>query len=144
MALKQITLQDVIEAAEYSRSYATGQRTKRPRLAQFAAFINAELGTIYEAKMEHWWGTFDRKIPGTRIVHRGKRRECMMLRVYRREGGWIDHWGNHWIALEHNPLDAYASNDQVARWILDEMKKAGKLPAETGEAHGEQEVRDES
>jgi hypothetical protein len=101
------------------------ERKKRVRLKRLAQFINDNLPE-FEARMEFWYGSFDRKSGRLRIP--GKSREGNVLKVYMRGSG------SSIPIYDHNPMEAYKENRDVASWILDQhsrrayVQKFGKIP----------------
>jgi len=89
---------------------------RAPRLSAMADFINANMPG-YTARMEKWWGSFDR--PAGQLRIEGKMRECLELVV--RKGGEK--------VKKHNPLEAYRANWEVAQWIVEAMDAARKAAA---------------
>jgi hypothetical protein len=119
MTPKPVTVEWLMEAVKFPHYERLGGgrsllvRTRAPHLAQLAEFINEKLGDRFQARMEMWFGSFDRHIRGTRFRSPGKFREAMMLVVYERATGKP--------VLKHNPIEAYRENSEVCAWILREM-----------------------
>lgn len=123
-----------LEALVAYRSY--GRNAVRPRritLKTMADFINANFPE-YEARMEDWSGSFDRRPERSRIITSpGKMRDGKVLKVYWRERSWEK--GNHRALFSHNPLEAYRSNREVAQAILNALDAGEKAKRPVGERH---------
>ncbi len=79
------------------------------RLKAIAAWINENLPEL-EARTERGHCNTDRKLAGTRFIHRGKGRWGTHLKVY---------WKVDRIRpfYDHNSAETYRSNDEVERWL---------------------------
>jgi len=106
-------LKEYMSTSNFTRKL-NGEKRFIIRLSAMAEFINENFPE-YDARMEKWWGSLDRKILGTRLRSPGKYRECMELVVYDKETGRK--------VFDHNPIEAYSHNWYVASWILDRLKE---------------------
>jgi hypothetical protein len=106
-------LKEYLSTSNFTRKL-NGEKRFIIRLSAMAEFINENFPE-YDARMEKWWGSFDRKISGTRLVSKGNYRECMELVVYDKKTGRK--------IFDHNPIEAYSSNWYVASWILGKLEE---------------------
>jgi len=80
------------------------------RLATIARWINKNLPEL-EAVIERDYVNTDRKLAGTRFVHRGKGRRGNKIIVYKRR--------NRAPLFSHSAAGTYRSNAEVERWLTE-------------------------
>ena len=123
---------------------AAARREKRITLARLAAFINESFPHL-EARMVMTSYRGDRRPKGCRyITSPGKERDGKKLVVNDRAKQGKFGYTRGSIVKEHDPLHPYRSNDEVARWVIEQLEaqKVGFVCQVCGEKHPALEKRD--
>jgi hypothetical protein len=104
--------------------------TKAPRLSVIAAWINEH--TTMLAEIGQGFCSTDRKLAGTRLIHKGKGRTGNRLKVFECEAHKLelfrkpynpyrdDHADREYQTqplLDHNAAETYRQNSDVIRWL---------------------------
>ena len=89
---------------------------RAPRLKALAASIMNEFPEL-EARTEPTHESTDRKVRGTRFVHKGKGRDGTRLIVRDRKSGVV--------VLDHSSAETYRRNSDVVEWIEKRRVAAG-------------------
>jgi hypothetical protein len=86
------------------------------RLKQLAEEINRRFPRMI-ARIEKGYYNTDRKIPGTRLIRKGKGLTGNRLIVRWRRLSTLDPMS---LVLDHNAAEWYRRNEDVERWLRDE------------------------
>ncbi len=94
------------------------------RLKVIAAEINEKYPLLI-ATIEKGYCNTDRKLAGTRLIHRGKGRTGNHLVVRWRKLSVLDPKSR---IFDHNSAETYRTNDEVERWLVNEAPKLKRTP----------------
>lgn len=96
---------------------------KARRLSVIAEWINTNRPEL-RAVIERGHASTDSKIPGTRLIRKGKGRRGNRLKVYRwRDSAFL---GPPKPILDHNAAETYRSNEEVETWLAKYLKECAK------------------
>lgn len=80
---------------------------KTVRLKTLARLINERFGPGFRATCEPSWSDTDRKLAGTRLIHKGKGRKGYRLRV------WGPPDGKGHVCIDHDSSQCYRTNTEA-------------------------------
>jgi hypothetical protein len=119
-----------VRIAHLFDSLYNNRRPMARRLAQIAEEINARFPLLVATIQEGYCNT-DRKLAGTRLIHRGKGRRGNRL---------IVRWRNLPIndpqakVFDHNAAETYRRNEEVEEWVRSVAPTLVKTPNKTNGA----------
>ncbi len=110
------------------QAYPTEWDAKAPRLAVMAAWINEHTSML--AELSEGFCSTDRKLAGTRLIHKGKGRTGTRLKVYSCLAHKVELFRKPYSPyrdvereyppqplLDHNAAETYRQNADVVRWL---------------------------